>query len=63
MINKKQLAVFLISLFYIATASAQFNSDLLKRRAAEKVGQMNDYISFMASRNLLRYVKNTARKH
>lgn len=62
MINKKQLAVFLISLFYIATASAQFNSDLLKRRAAEKVGQMNDYISFMASKKKSVEVRQKYRK-
>ncbi len=62
MINKKQLAVFLISLFYIATASAQFNSDLLKRRAAEKVGQMNDYISFMASKKKSVEVRQRYRK-
>lgn len=48
--NMKKLFVFLISVFFITTASAQVNKDLLMRRAAEKVSQMNDYISFMASK-------------
>ena len=39
-------------LFVVSSAAAQnFDQDeMIKRRAAEKVAQMNDYISFMASK-------------
>lgn len=39
------IAALLVSL----TASALSNEDLLKRRAAERVGQLNDYIASIAS--------------
>lgn len=43
---------FLVMLCFTMSVNAQtFNQDeLIKRRAAQKVAQMNDYISFMASK-------------
>ena len=50
-LNKIILAFFAM-LFVVSSAAAQnFDQDeMIKRRAAEKVAQMNDYISFMASK-------------
>lgn len=45
------IAIMLIALISISAFSQTADDDvMLKRRAAEKVAQMNDYISFMASK-------------
>lgn len=45
--------VALLAIFSLATttfAQVEGQEEMIKRRAAEKVGQMNDYISFMANK-------------
>lgn len=49
-----KILVVVLGVFFLATSvSAQVTDmdEMIKRRAAEKVAQMNDYISFMASKN------------
>lgn len=58
------LAIFTIS--SAASAQSYAQDEMIKRRAAEKVGQMNDYISFMGSKKKKienrRYYKDKALK-
>lgn len=44
-----RLLLFAVSLSLAATAGAQSADDMLKRRAAQKVGQMCDYIELIAN--------------
>lgn len=49
----KKTAFILIAIFSLLSINLMAQSrmdDMLRRRAAEKVGQMNDYISFMADK-------------
>ena len=50
---QQKLLVALLAIFSLATttfAQVEGQEEMIKRRAAEKVGQMNDYISFMANK-------------
>ena len=62
--NMKKLLLFFIAAFCISSASAQIStkSEMIKRRAAQKVGQMNDYISFMANKKKKRDMRQYYRK-
>lgn len=61
---KKLIFILLASLFMASNVCAQTyaQEELAKQRAAERVAQMNDYVSFMASKeknlNYRRYYKN-----
>ena len=63
---KKLIFILLASLFMASNVCAQTyaQEELAKQRAAERVAQMNDYVSFMASKeknlNYRRYYKNKA---
>lgn len=48
---QKLLLIAVLALFtFTAFAQVEGQEEMIKRRAAEKVAQMNDYISFMASK-------------
>ena len=48
----KRLAMMFFAIIIMSQAFAQNQlTEQIQRRAAEKVGQMNDYISFMANKN------------
>lgn len=50
---QQKFLVALLAIFSLATtafAQVEGQEEMIKRRAAEKVGQMNDYISFMANK-------------
>ncbi len=50
---QKKIMVALFAIFSLATtafAQIEGQEEMIKRRAAEKVGQMHDYISFMANK-------------
>lgn len=48
----KRLAMLFFTIIMTSIVFAQNQlTEQIKRRAAEKVGQMNDYISFMANKN------------
>lgn len=63
---KKLIFMLLTTLFMVSNACAQTyaQEELAKQRAAERVAQMNDYVSFMASKqknpNYRRYYRNKA---
>lgn len=50
---QQKFLIALLAIFSLATtafAQVEGQEEMIKRRAAEKVGQMNDYISFMANK-------------
>lgn len=60
---KKALIIFSLLIVYAFTATAQTNYDAVaKRRAAEKVAQMNDYVSFMSDKNKKLNIRSYYRK-
>ena len=44
------LVVFALSMAFVGSAQVEGQEEMIKRPCAEKVGQMNDYISFMANK-------------
>ena len=44
------LVVFALSMAFVASAQVEGKGEFIRRACANKVGQMNDYISFMANK-------------